>query len=75
MTTPARCENLIVKENWFKRRATIGSGPSQCDGDDHRCLWPTHRPKQKIATFHTLRQQLAKRRRPLQRRVVGFHRA
>ena len=52
--------DLIVKEKWFKARATIGFWPANADGDDI-AVYADESRKQKIATFHTLRQQLEKR--------------
>jgi 5-methyltetrahydrofolate--homocysteine methyltransferase len=52
--------DLIVKENWFKAQATIGFWPANADGDDIVVFADDSRRK-KIATFHTLRQQLEKR--------------
>ena len=52
--------DLIVKENWFKAQATIGFWPANADGDDI-VVYADDSRKQKIATFHTLRQQLEKR--------------
>jgi 5-methyltetrahydrofolate--homocysteine methyltransferase len=52
--------DLIVKENWFKAQATIGFWPANADGDDIT-VYADDTRKQKIATFHTLRQQLEKR--------------
>ncbi len=51
---------LIVKENWFKAQATIGFWPANADGDDIS-VYADDTRKEKIATFHTLRQQLEKR--------------
>src|SRR5450432_3563425 len=52
--------DLIVKENWFKAQATIGFWPANSDGDDI-VVYADDSREQKIATFHTLRQQLEKR--------------
>src|SRR5258707_9139508 len=52
--------DLIVKENWFKAQATIGFSPANADGDDI-VVYADDSRKAKIATFHTLRQQLEKR--------------
>ena len=52
--------DLIVKENWFKAQATIGFWPANAEGDDIVVYADDARSK-KIATFHTLRQQLEKR--------------
>ena len=52
--------DLIIKEKWFKARATIGFWPANADGDDI-ALYADESRKQKIATLHTLRQQLEKR--------------
>jgi 5-methyltetrahydrofolate--homocysteine methyltransferase len=51
---------LIVKENWFKAQATIGFWPANAEGDDI-VVYADDSRKQKVATFHTLRQQLEKR--------------
>jgi 5-methyltetrahydrofolate--homocysteine methyltransferase len=52
--------DLIVREKWFTARATIGFWPANADGDDIAVYADDTRNK-KIATFHTLRQQLEKR--------------
>src|SRR5438270_1559295 len=52
--------DLIVRENWFKAQATVGFWPANADGDDI-AVYADDSRKQKIATFHTLRQQLEKR--------------
>jgi 5-methyltetrahydrofolate--homocysteine methyltransferase len=52
--------DLIVTENWFKAQATIGFWPANADGDDISVYADDSR-NEKIATFHTLRQQLEKR--------------
>ncbi len=52
--------DLIVKENWFKAQATIGFWPASSEGDDIT-VYADDTRKEKIATFHTLRQQLEKR--------------
>jgi 5-methyltetrahydrofolate--homocysteine methyltransferase len=52
--------DLIIKEKWFKAQATIGFWPANTDGDDI-AVYADDTRKQKIATFHTLRQQLEKR--------------
>ena len=52
--------DLIVKENWFKAQATIGFWPANADGDDI-VVYADDTRSEKIATFHTLRQQLEKR--------------
>jgi 5-methyltetrahydrofolate--homocysteine methyltransferase len=52
--------DLIVKEGWFKAQATVGFWPANADGDDI-VVYADDARKQKIATFHTLRQQLEKR--------------
>ena len=51
---------LIVEEKWFTARATIGFWPANADGDDI-AVYADDSRKKKIATFHTLRQQLEKR--------------
>jgi 5-methyltetrahydrofolate--homocysteine methyltransferase len=50
----------IVREKWFKAQATIGFWPANANGDDVDVYADDSR-KEKIATFHTLRQQLEKR--------------
>jgi 5-methyltetrahydrofolate--homocysteine methyltransferase len=50
----------IVKEKWFKASAAIGFWRANADGDDI-VLYADDRRKKKIATLHTLRQQLEKR--------------
>jgi 5-methyltetrahydrofolate--homocysteine methyltransferase len=52
--------DLIVRENWFKAQATIGFWPANADGDDISVYADDSR-NEKIATFHSLRQQLEKR--------------
>ena len=50
----------IVREKWFKAQATIGFWPANANGDDIEVYADKSR-KEKIATLHTLRQQLEKR--------------
>ncbi len=50
----------IVEEKWFTAHATIGFWPANADGDDIALYADEHRTT-KIATLHTLRQQLEKR--------------
>jgi 5-methyltetrahydrofolate--homocysteine methyltransferase len=50
----------IVKEKWFTARATIGFWPANAEGDDI-ALYADEARANKIATLHTLRQQLEKR--------------
>ncbi|MGY4448102.1 5-methyltetrahydrofolate--homocysteine methyltransferase [Bradyrhizobium sp. i1.3.1] len=52
--------DLIVKEKWFRARATVGFWPANAQGDDIVLYADESRTKQ-IATLHTLRQQLEKR--------------
>ncbi|WP_375158660.1 methionine synthase [Bradyrhizobium sp. RDT46] len=52
--------DIIVKEKWFRARATIGFWPANAEGDDIALYADESRTK-KIATLHTLRQQLEKR--------------
>jgi 5-methyltetrahydrofolate--homocysteine methyltransferase len=52
--------DLIVRENWFKAQATIGFWPANAEGDDI-AVYADDTRKTRIATFHTLRQQLEKR--------------
>jgi 5-methyltetrahydrofolate--homocysteine methyltransferase len=53
--------DLIVREKWFRARATVGFWPANADGDDIVLYADENRTK-KIATLHTLRQQLEKRK-------------
>src|SRR5467141_3411157 len=55
-----KMHDLIVKENWFKAQATIGFWPANAEGDDI-ALYADESRTTKIATLHTLRQQLEKR--------------
>ncbi len=50
----------IVKENWFKARATIGFWPANAEGDDI-VLYSDEARTKPLTTMHTLRQQLEKR--------------
>src|SRR5246500_1879833 len=52
--------DLIVKEKWFTARAVIGFWPAAAEGDDI-ALYADDTRRAKIATLHTLRQQLEKR--------------
>lgn len=52
--------DLIVKENWFKARATIGFWPANAEGDDI-VLYSDNARTKPLTTLHTLRQQLEKR--------------
>lgn len=52
--------DLIVKENWFKARATIGFWPANAEGDDI-VLYSDDARTKPLTTLHTLRQQLEKR--------------
>ena len=50
----------IVREKWFRARATIGLWPANAEGDDI-VVYADESRREKIATLHTLRQQLEKR--------------
>ncbi|MFC0283951.1 methionine synthase [Camelimonas abortus] len=50
----------IIGERWFTPRAVIGFWPANSVGDDIR-LYAGESRNETLATFHTLRQQLAKR--------------
>ena len=50
----------IVKEKWFEARAAIGFWPANTEGDDI-VLYKDDTRKEKLATFHTLRQQMPRR--------------
>ncbi|WP_374633776.1 methionine synthase [Paracoccus sp. (in: a-proteobacteria)] len=51
---------LIVDEKWFTPRAVIGFWPANRVGDDIR-LFTSDARDEKLATLHTLRQQVSKR--------------
>ncbi len=50
----------IIKNKWVKARAVIGFWPAQRDGDDV-LVFADESKNKPIATFYTLRQQIAKR--------------
>ncbi|MBX3513232.1 MAG: methionine synthase [Xanthobacteraceae bacterium] len=50
----------IVTEKWFEARAVIGFWPANAQGDDI-VLYKDDARKEKLATLHTLRQQMPKR--------------
>ncbi|MBS0529558.1 MAG: methionine synthase, partial [Proteobacteria bacterium] len=50
----------IVAEKWFTAKATIGFWPANAEGDDV-VIYSDDTRTEKIATYHTLRQQLEKR--------------
>lgn len=50
----------IIAENWFRPRAVIGFWPANTVGDDIR-LFKDDSRREELATFFTLRQQIAKR--------------
>jgi len=50
----------IVDERWFNPKAVIGFWPAQADGDDIQ-LYTGESRSERLATFHTLRQQLLRR--------------
>ncbi|NBB50983.1 methionine synthase [Rhizobium sp. CRIBSB] len=50
----------IIAENWFRPRAVIGFWPANAVGDDIR-LFKDDSRREELATFFTLRQQIAKR--------------
>jgi len=50
----------IVDERWFNPKAVIGIWPANAVGDDI-ALYTGESRSEKLATFHTLRQQLSKR--------------
>ncbi|KPF45417.1 methionine synthase [Rhizobium sp. AAP43] len=50
----------IIAENWFRPRAVIGFWPANAVGDDIRLFTDDSR-REELATFFTLRQQIAKR--------------
>lgn len=55
-----RMLDTIVREKWFRARATIGFWPANAQGDDI-VLYADESRTKSIATLHTLRQQLEKR--------------
>jgi len=50
----------IVAEGWFRASAVFGFWPANSEGDDV-AVYADETRQEKIATFHTLRQQLEKR--------------
>jgi 5-methyltetrahydrofolate--homocysteine methyltransferase len=50
----------IIKEKWFTAQATIGFWPANAEGDDI-AIYADDSRRERIATLHTLRQQLEKR--------------
>jgi 5-methyltetrahydrofolate--homocysteine methyltransferase len=50
----------IVDERWFQAKGVVGIWPANAVGDDI-ALWTGESREQRLATFYTLRQQLAKR--------------
>lgn len=50
----------IIAESWFRPRAVIGFWPANAVGDDIR-LFKDDSRREELATFFTLRQQIAKR--------------
>ena len=66
--------DLIVKEKWFKARATIGFWPANADGDDIAVYADDSREAEDRDLPHAA-PATGEARRPLQRRAVGFHRA
>jgi 5-methyltetrahydrofolate--homocysteine methyltransferase len=50
----------IVAEDWFRASAVLGFWPAGAEGDDI-VLYSNERRDKKIATLHTLRQQLVRR--------------
>ncbi|MFO1116286.1 MAG: methionine synthase [Beijerinckiaceae bacterium] len=50
----------IIDERWFNPRAVIGFWPANSIGDDI-ALWSGESRSEKIATLHSLRQQLTRR--------------
>ncbi len=50
----------IVKEKWFEARSVVGFWPANAVGDDI-VVYKDDTRKEKIATFHTLRQQMPRR--------------
>src|SRR6201995_1115568 len=52
--------DLIVREKWFTARAAVGFWPANAVGDDI-AVYADETRANKIATLHTLRQQLEKR--------------
>ncbi|MCC6008565.1 MAG: methionine synthase [Rhodobacteraceae bacterium] len=51
----------IIGERWFKPRAVVGFWPANAVGDDIR-LYSDESRSETLATFHTLRQQLPRRK-------------
>src|SRR5258708_24860790 len=51
----------IVEEKWLTARASIGFWPAESEGEDI-VLYTDQTRKTRLATFHTLRQQVARER-------------
>ena len=66
--------DLIVKEKWFKARATIGFWPANAVGDDI-ALYADEARKQEDRDPAHAAPAAREARRPLQCRAVGFRRA
>ena len=50
----------IIAEKWFHPRAVVGFWPAEAEGDDI-ALYDADARNEKLATLHTLRQQLSRR--------------
>ncbi len=60
--TRRRCSKRIVEERWFTPKAVIGFWPANAIGDDI-ALYTGESRDERLATLHTLRQQLVAPRR------------
>ncbi len=52
----------IVEEKWLRARAVVGFFPANAQGDDDIAVFADEARKNRIATLHTLRQQMARER-------------
>ncbi|HYK81265.1 MAG TPA: methionine synthase [Micropepsaceae bacterium] len=61
----------IVKEKWLTARASIGFWPAESEGEDI-VLYTDETRKTRLATFHTLRQQVARERQTANLALADF---
>ena len=52
----------LVSESWTRPRAVVGFWPANRDGDDDIVLFADETRSRRLATFHTLRQQMQRGR-------------
>jgi 5-methyltetrahydrofolate--homocysteine methyltransferase len=61
----------IVEEKWLTARASIGFWPAESEGEDI-VLYTDETRKSRLATFHTLRQQVARERQTANLALADF---